>query len=91
MEGRTRWRTNNYRHSILLKRKRGEENAKILAEGALSTATIDLNTLFSRSLTTSGSFDIESAIWGTTFGKLVEALPIPAVLIHETYRALFTN
>jgi diguanylate cyclase (GGDEF)-like protein/PAS domain S-box-containing protein len=68
-----------------------EDFAKVLGMGARSTATIDLDTLFSRSLTTSGSFDIKSAIWATTFGKLMETLPIPGMLIDEHFSVLVAN
>ena len=45
------------------------------------TQTIDINTLVSETLTTSGSFDLRQERIDT-FGKLLEALSIPTVLIR---------
>lgn len=46
------------------------------------TETIDFRTLLSTDVTSSGSFDIQD-IWNTTFGKVMQALPIPALLIDN--------
>ncbi len=51
--------------------------------GHEATETIDLKTLFTRDLSSSGSFDVRGSIWATTFGKLMQALPIPAFLIDQ--------
>ncbi|MFH1115052.1 MAG: ATP-binding protein, partial [Pseudomonadota bacterium] len=48
-----------------------------------STETIDLNTLFKKDITDSGSFDIRGEIWKTTFGRVIQALPIVALLVDE--------
>ena len=56
-----------------------------------TTQTIDLDGIFSADITESGSFDIRGDIWTTTFGKLLQALPIPAVLIDFTGAVLVTN
>jgi diguanylate cyclase (GGDEF)-like protein/PAS domain S-box-containing protein len=55
------------------------------------TVTIDIHNLFTRDVTTSGSFDIRSGIWATTFGKLIQALPIPAVLVNRYKRIVAAN
>lgn len=51
--------------------------------GDQTTATIDLSGLFTSELTDSGSFDIRGDIWATTFGKLLQALPIAGILIDR--------
>lgn len=56
-----------------------------------TTETIELGALFTRDVTSSGSFDIKGGIWTTDFGKLVQALPIPALLIDQSYRVLVAN
>ena len=55
--------------------------------GQTATETIDLEGLFSRDLTSSGSFDIREGIWATTFGKVLQVLPVPALLIDDSYNA----
>ncbi len=60
-------------------------------EGWTGTETIDLDSLFTKHLTSSGSFDIRGGIWATTFGKVLQALPIPALLIDESYRVVVSN
>ena len=56
-----------------------------------ATQTIDLANLFTRDVTTSGSFDIRGDIWATTFGKLLQALPIPAMLIDHALNVAVAN
>lgn len=56
-----------------------------------STESIDLSRLFTRDMTSSGSFDIGSGIWKTTFGKVLQALPIPALLIDRSCRVITAN
>ena len=55
------------------------------------TQSIDLHGLFTTDVTESGSFDIRGQIWTTTFGKLMQALPIPAVLLCSNRRVIATN
>lgn len=55
------------------------------------TETIDLGRLFSESLSESGSFDIRGEIWSTTFGKVLQALPIPALLINSSLAVWTAN
>lgn len=55
------------------------------------TATIDLSSLFTKELTDSGSFDVRSDIWATTFGRLLQALPIPAILIDQSGNVFQAN
>jgi hypothetical protein len=55
------------------------------------TQSIDLTSLFTKDLTTTGSFDVSSGIWTTTFGKVLQALPIPVLLIDTSYRTIMAN
>ena len=54
------------------------------------TQTIDLNNLVSERLTVSGSFDLHQERIDT-FGKLLQALSIPTVLIGRSHRVEFAN
>ncbi len=54
------------------------------------TETIHLNNLLTEDLTPSGSFQL-GKIPATTFGKLLEALPMPAFLIDLSYCVAFAN
>ncbi|MFH1113473.1 MAG: PAS domain S-box protein [Pseudomonadota bacterium] len=55
------------------------------------TETIDLKGLFAEDVTASGSFDIRDDIWATTFGKVLQALPIPALLIEQSHNIVVAN
>jgi signal transduction histidine kinase/ActR/RegA family two-component response regulator len=55
------------------------------------TQTIDLTSLFTKDLTTTGSFDVSNGIWKTTFGKVLQALPIPVLLVDTSYRNIMAN
>jgi two-component sensor histidine kinase len=55
------------------------------------TETIDLHSLLTQDLTDSGSFDIRGDIWATTFGKLLQSLPIPAFLLDRSQRIVVAN
>ncbi len=56
-----------------------------------ATQSIDLSGLFTQELTASGSFDIRGEIWKTTFGKVIQALPIPALLIDQNLTVTIVN
>jgi hypothetical protein len=56
-----------------------------------STESIELKSLFTRDVTISGSFDVRGGIWATTFGKVIQALPIPAFLIDEFLNVAVAN
>ena len=53
------------------------------------TESIDVATLVT-DVTSSGSFDV-TQFRTTSFGKLLHALPVPALLIDESYRIIFAN
>jgi len=54
------------------------------------TETLDLSGLFPEDFTPSGSFDLRG-FRTTLFGKLLEALPIPALLIDLSGSVIFAN
>jgi PAS domain-containing protein len=56
-----------------------------------STESIELKSLLTRDVTTSGSFEVRGGIWATTFGKVLQALPIPAFLIDEHLHVAVSN
>jgi DNA-binding CsgD family transcriptional regulator len=69
-----------------------DDGIESLLEGPWRSAdTIDLGNLFTKELTASGSFDIRSGIWATTLGKVLQALPIPALLVDESYDVVVAN
>lgn len=57
---------------------------------ALATQTIDLSSLFSWDAQTSGTFDV-SGVGTSSFGRLLDALPVPAILIDQFNRVVFSN
>ena len=56
-----------------------------------STQTIEITDMFTIGLTTTGSFHISSGIWKTTFGKVLQALPIPILLTDSHYLIVVVN
>ncbi len=55
-----------------------------------STESIDVGDLLIEDVTSSGSFDLMQ--FGTTpFGKLLQALPVPVLLIDRSFRIIFAN
>jgi diguanylate cyclase (GGDEF)-like protein/PAS domain S-box-containing protein len=54
------------------------------------TETIDLDNLFSKELSSSGSFDVKG-LKKTSFAKLLLALPLPAMLVDHSYFITFCN
>jgi diguanylate cyclase (GGDEF)-like protein/PAS domain S-box-containing protein len=60
------------------------------ADDADSTETLDLSNLFTRDLTLSGSFNL-TEVKGTTFGRLLNAIPVPSGLIDRAYCITFCN
>ena len=53
------------------------------------TESIDVATLVTE-VTSSGSFDV-TQFRTTSFGKLLHAIPVPALLIDESFRVIFAN
>ncbi len=56
-----------------------------------ATQSIDLSKLFTRDVTDSGSFDVRGGIWASTFGKVMQALPIPAFLVDQSCNVTVVN
>jgi PAS domain-containing protein len=56
----------------------------------LATETIDLSSLFTPDVYSSGSFDL-SSVASTSFGRLLDALPLPALLIDRWHCVGFAN
>lgn len=55
------------------------------------TDSLDLTSLFHAHVTVSGSFDIGGEIWSTTFGKVIQAMPIPSLLVDQQYKVTAAN
>ncbi len=55
-----------------------------------STQTLDLTNLFSSDVTSSGSY-YTKGIRKTLFGRLMEALPVPALLVSGSKHVVFAN
>lgn len=68
----------------------GLEGQSSLGDSFESTETIDLSNLFTRDLSSSGSFNL-GRMRGTTFGRLLNAIPIPAGLVGNDYRFTYCN
>src|SRR5271157_3815820 len=68
-----------------------DESPRLLSGETNGTETLDLSCLLTRDLTFSGSFDIRGDIWATTFGKLTQALPLPALLIDRSCNIVVAN
>lgn len=58
--------------------------------GELATQTIDVNSLFTRNVGVTGTFDL-SGIGSTSFGKLLEALPTPTLVVDQWHLVAFAN
>jgi PAS domain S-box-containing protein len=67
------------------------EPPRLLSGETNGTETLDLSSLLTSDLTFSGSFDIRGDIWATTFGKLTQALPLPALLIDRSCNIVVAN
>lgn len=66
------------------------DKATLLPLQRESTETIDLEGLFPRDLTMSGSFDLRQ-MRKLAFGKLLESIPLPTFLLDGTQRIVFAN
>lgn len=60
------------------------------SESLESTRTLDLTSLFHHDVTSSGSY-YTKGIRSTLFGRLLEALPVPALLIGASRDVVFAN
>lgn len=69
----------------------GEQAPRHLMNNGDLTESIDLTGLFRKDITSSGSFDIRGDIWSTTFGRVIQAVPIPVLLIDQSYTVTVAN
>ncbi len=76
--------------TITLSSDRKDKGPQLMESAHVSTETIDLNKLFNRDVTASGSFDLRG-VKSTSLGKLLQALPIPALLIDSGGYVTFAN
>jgi PAS domain-containing protein len=58
--------------------------------GGLAEATIDMGSLFTQDVSLSGSFDLRRFRL-SSIGKLLEAIPIPTLLVDECLQIAFAN
>jgi PAS domain-containing protein len=72
-------------HVIDISRKPGS-----IEQQGLSTQTIDLNALFASDVYSTGSFDLRF-IESTSFGKLLDAVPLPIIVVDEGHHVVFSN
>lgn len=63
---------------------------KFALRGDTSTQTIDFGELFSTDLSETGTFDLR-AIQSTALGKLLDAVPTPALLVTDQCHVIFGN
>ncbi len=57
---------------------------------SVTTQTIDLDSIFTKDITNSGSFDLRD-VRKITFGKLLESIPIPTLLVDMSHAIVFAN
>src|SRR5208337_1706119 len=70
--------------------ERFDKPARVLQGANIVTETIDLESLSESTLTSSGSFDLRG-MQTSSFGKLLQSLPIPAFLIDPQLNIAFAN
>ena len=68
-----------------------ESDTLVRIGGKPQTIPADLSSLFTEEITDSGSFDIRGDIWASTFSKVLQALPIPALLVDQSTVVFQTN
>lgn len=64
--------------------------AQLLRTGSVETETIDLSHVLTQDLTDSGSFNALDD-QGSSFYRLLQALPMPTLLLDMTQRIIFSN
>ncbi len=53
--------------------------------------SMDVDGFFTENISETGSFDIWGGIWATTFGKVLQSLPIPAFLVDGNHQVRVAN
>jgi two-component system cell cycle sensor histidine kinase/response regulator CckA len=69
----------------------GEDNDRGDYNSYEGTQSINVEGLFTRDVSDTGSFDVWGGIWATTFGKVIQALPIPAFLVDQNHQIRVAN
>jgi signal transduction histidine kinase/CheY-like chemotaxis protein len=77
-------------HPFLLLNSNRNSTGKFSARSGEATETIDLNSLFSDETTSSGFFDL-STVSHSTFAKLLQAIPVPTLLVARSHAIKFAN
>jgi PAS domain S-box-containing protein len=73
-------------------RRMGSDDQEVsFTGGDVCTETIDLNSLFAEDIPDSGSFEIQGEIWASTFGKVIQVMPISVLLIDESLKVMAAN
>lgn len=62
----------------------------LLQQSQNTTQSIDLDSLFTKDVTASGSFDM-TRVGDASFGQLLESMPIPTLLIDGSLSIVFAN
>lgn len=68
----------------------GQAHLRLISRAIDETETIDLNKMITPDLTESGSFDV-GKISHAAFGKLLQALSVPTLLISRSHEIAFAN
>ncbi len=68
----------------------GAVNQESVPDEQTPTETIDLTSMFTQDVSTSGSFDLRG-FRVSTVGKLLDAIPIPALLVDDSCAIVFAN
>ncbi|MBI5571803.1 MAG: EAL domain-containing protein [Desulfomonile tiedjei] len=55
-----------------------------------ATESIELSSLFTRDVTSSGSFDLRG-VEATSFGRLIQSLPVPSVVVNQSNIIVMIN
>ncbi len=72
------------------RRSRPHAHEPAIMRPEISTLSIDIDTLLPRELTDSGSHDLRW-IREVSFGKLLETIPIPTVVVDASFNIVFLN
>ncbi len=83
-------RTNHTDVTTLIETIDAQAEPDFLQFNGLSTESIDIENLFTRDVTTSGSFDLRQ-VRNISFGKLLAALPVPTLLLDSSHQMVFFN
>ncbi len=83
-------RTNHTDVTTIIETTDVQAEPDYLQFSGVSTESIDIENLFTRDITTSGSFDLRQ-VRNISFGKLLAALPVPTLLLDSSHQIVFFN